>query len=311
MRSPRFIRTRILRARAECDKIAAMPTFVRPLFAIVRRCLKRRRVARPAAIWLCTAFLAANGSICLAQRPAQEPISDKRYTPADLGYELVWEDQFDGDTLDPKKWEVRGVGARGLGFVSPEAVRVEKGYLKLGAIKKEDGRILIGAVGTQGRFMSRYGYYECRAELQKSGGIWAAFWIQSAEIAKGEDPAIYGAEIDIMEFFKKLGTDIVSHNVHWAYGPHQQTTHGMQSHRKGVSEGFHTFAVEWTPEKYVFFVDGYKYYEVTIGISHIDEYLILSMEIPSELKELERAVFPEVFTVDYVKVYQRPKPAGR
>ena len=31
-----------------------------------------------------------------------------------------------------------------------------------------------------------------------------------------------------------------------------QTTHGMQSYRKGVSEGFHTFAVEWTPKKYVF-----------------------------------------------------------
>jgi beta-glucanase (GH16 family) len=89
---------------------------------------------------------------------------------------------------------------------------------------KKDGRILLGAVGTQNRFMTRYGYFECRAQLQKSPGIWAAFWIQSTEISKGEDPAIYGAEIDILEFFKKPGTDIVSHNVHWAYGPHQKTT---------------------------------------------------------------------------------------
>ncbi len=252
-----------------------------------------------------------HGNESLAQRPAQNPISQKRYTPAEMGYELVWEDQFNGDALDPKKWKVRGVGPRALGFVSPEAVKVEDGYLKLSAVKKDD-RILLGAVGTQDRFMTRYGFFECRAKLQQSPGVWGAFWIQSTEISKGEDPAIYGAEIDIMEFFKKLGTDIVSHNVHWAYGPHQQSTHGMQSYLKGVSEGFHTFALEWTPEKYVFFVDDYKYYEVTIGISNIEEYLILSMEIPSEAKDIEKTVFPDVFTVDYVKVYKKKSiPAGK
>ena len=246
---------------------------------------------------------------CWGQRPAQNPISQKRYTPAELGYELVWEDDFNGTALDANKWEVRGVGPRALGFVSPEAVKVENGYLKLSAFKK-DGRILLGAVGTQNRFMTGYGFFECRAELQKSAGIWAAFWIQSPDISKGEDPATFGAEIDIMEFFKKLGTDIVSHNVHWAYGPHQKTTHGMQSYLRGVSEGFHTFALEWTPDKYVFFVDGYKYYEVTSGISRIPEYLILSMEIPSDEKELKTAVLPDVFTVDYVKVYQKKGTKG-
>jgi hypothetical protein len=65
------------------------------------------------------------GVSCLAQRPAQGPISDKHYTAAELGYELVWEDQFDGDSLDSRKWAVRGVGPRGLGFVSPvDYVRV-------------------------------------------------------------------------------------------------------------------------------------------------------------------------------------------
>jgi beta-glucanase (GH16 family) len=192
--------------------------------------------------------------------------------------------------------------------VSPEAVTVEDGYLKLRALKK-DGRILLGAVGTQNRFMTRYGYFECGAQLQKSPGIWAAFWIQSTEISKGQDPAIYGAEIDVMDFFKKLGTDIVSHNVHWAYGPHQWTTRGMQSYLTGVSEGFHLFALEWTPEKYVFFVDGYLFYEITTGISNIEEYLILSVEIPSETSEVKDTVFPDVFVVDYVKVYKK-KPGA-
>ena len=71
--------------------------------------------------------------------------------------------------------------------------------------------------------------------------------------------------------------------------------------------------MEWTPDKYVFFVDGYKYYEVTTGVSNIEEYLILSMEIPSESKDLKNMVLPDVFTVDYVKVYKKkaPKPVDK
>jgi len=238
-----------------------------------------------------------------AQRPAQGPMSDTQYTPEDMGYELYWEDHFEGGELNPNKWDVRGVGPRAIGYVSPEAVKVEDGLLKLLAFEK-DGNILIGAVGTQNHLMTRYGYFECRAKLQQSAGNWAAFWIQSPLIAKGEDPAEYGAEIDILEHFKKLGTDIVSHNVHWAYGPNQQSTGGMQSYLEGVSEGFHTFALEWTPEQYTFFVDGYKFYEVKEGISHIEEYIILSMELPSKVEEMKNAKLPDEFVIDYVKVFK-------
>ena len=245
-----------------------------------------------------------------AQRPAQGPMSQKKFTPEKLGYKLVWEDEFNGDKLDTTKWKVRGVGERAIAYVSEEAVKVGDGYLKLYALQEGDS-LLGSAIGTQGLFLSKYGYYECRAKLQRSPGVWGAFWIQSPDISKGEDPAVYGAEIDIMEFFKKLGTDIVSHNVHWAYGPHQQTTHGMQSYLKGVSEGFHKFALEWTPDKYIFYIDGYKFYEVTQAISHIDEYMILSMEYPSVKEEISKTVFPDVFVVDYVRVYQKQKSSEK
>ncbi|NLP09904.1 family 16 glycosylhydrolase [bacterium] len=232
------------------------------------------------------------------------PLSPKQYTAESLGYKLYWEDQFDGDQLDPDKWSVRGIGRRAVGYVSAEAVKVKNGFLELSAFQRGDS-IMVGAVGTQGRFMTKYGYFECRAQLQKSSGNWAAFWIQSTEIAKGEDPARYGVEIDIMEHFKKMGQDIISHNIHWAYGPNQKTVGALESKRDGVTKGFHTFAVEWTPEKYAFFVDGYKYHELTHPISHIEEYLILSMELPNSLEGLKDSVFPDVFIVDYVKVYKK------
>ena len=237
------------------------------------------------------------------QRPAQGPISDTQYTAESLGYTLYWEDQFEGDALDPKKWAIRGEGKRALGRVSKEAIAVGDGHLTLKAFEK-DGEILVGMVGTQGLFETRYGFIECRAQLQRGGGIWAAFWMQSPLISAGEDPAKFGAEIDIVEFFRKLGTDIVSHNVHWAYGPNQQTTRGMQSYLPGVSEGFHLFAVEWTPESYTFYVDGYKFYEVKQGISQIEQYIILSMEPPQE-EEMHNMKLPDEFIIDYVRVYKK------
>ena len=240
-----------------------------------------------------------------AQRPAQGPMSEQKFHPKRAGYKLVWEDHFKGNQLDTTKWKVRGIGPRAVSWVSDEAVKVEDGYLKLFAMKKGD-KMLAGAVGTQGKFLAKYGYYECRAQVQKSPfGVWAAFWIQSTKISQGEDPKEYGAEIDIMECFRKLGTDIVSHNVHWAYGPHQQSTHGYQSYLKGVGEGFHTFGLEWMPDKYIFYVDGLKFYEVKQGISNIEEYMILSMEYPNDKEAVAMSVFPDVFIVDYVKVYQK------
>lgn len=249
---------------------------------------------------LCICFTA------IAQRPPQGPVSAVKYTPEALGYQLFWQDDFNGDRLDSNKWQIRGVGARATGFVSGEAVTIGKGYLQLHAIKRNDS-IFIGAVGTQNLFMTTYGYFECRAQLQQSPGVWGAFWLQSPKLSDGDDPSVHGAEIDIMECFRKLGVDIVSHNVHWGpYGPKQHTTRGMQSYLKGVSNGFHNFALEWTPEKYVFYVDGYKFYEVNQGVSKIDEYLILSMELPNEIKDLANAKFPDVFIIDHVKVYKKP-----
>lgn len=249
--------------------------------------------------------LCAFSVLGVAQRPPQGPVSDQKFSIEGSGYKLVWEDEFNGNALDSAKWKVRGRGKRAVSYVDDRAVKVEDGYLKLFALREND-TLWASAVGTQGLFMSKYGYYECRAQVQKSpGGVWAAFWIQSQDIAKGEDPAVYGAEIDIMECFRKLGADIVSHNVHWAYGPNQKSTRGMQSYLKGLGEGFHTFSLEWLPDRYIFYVDGYKFYEVTTGISAIEEYMILSMEYPNNLEETAKSIFPDVFIVDYVRVYQK------
>ncbi len=233
-----------------------------------------------------------------------KPISEVPFVPEKEGYELFWHDEFEGNRLDTTKWAVRAVGLRAAGYVTPEAVKVKDGHLIIRTFVEND-TIKTGAVGTQGKFETTYGYFECRAQLQKSTGNWSAFWIQSPYIARGEDPGKYGVEIDIFEYFRGQGGDFVSHNLHWAYGPHQKSTGAFLSKVKGVGDGFHTFAVEWTPEKYAFFVDGLRYYEIKKAISHIDEYIILSMELPKTRGFLREAKLPDEYVVDYVRVYKK------
>ncbi|HBG41715.1 MAG TPA: hypothetical protein DDZ96_08715 [Porphyromonadaceae bacterium] len=233
-------------------------------------------------------------------------LSQEKFNPSDEGYDLAWEDNFDGTELDTTKFKLRQIGPRRIGYNTSEAVSVSNGNLNLLYDIRGDS-LHSSAIGSQGLFETRYGYFECRAQLQKSDGPWAAFWLQSPEISQGEDPAKYGAEIDIFEYFKKYGQDTLTHAIHWAYGPNMVSVGPMKSGLKGLNEGYHTFALEWTPEKYSFFIDSLKYHEQTVGLSHIDQYIILSMELPEKLEGIKRAFAPDTFFVDYVKVYKKKK----
>lgn len=226
------------------------------------------------------------------------------FLPEDNGYTLVWEDNFRGNKLDTTKWRTRLTGARRVGYNDPSMVKVQDGNLLLMYDIKGDS-VLGAMVGTQETFMVRYGYFECRAALQHSIGPWGAFWLQSPKIFEGEDPSVYGAEIDIFEYFKELGSNKVASCLHWAYGPNMQSSNQMISELEGLSEGYHTFGLEWTEKKYSFFIDGLKFHEQSIGLSHIEQYMILSMEIPEKLENIKMACAPDTFKVDYVKVYKK------
>ncbi|WP_418892537.1 family 16 glycosylhydrolase [Limibacterium fermenti] len=235
--------------------------------------------------------------------PQNSALSQEVFSPEKNSYKLVWEDNFDGITLDTTKWIHRGTGPRRIGYNDPSMVKVSDGDLLLMYDIKKDS-IMAGAVGTQDTYQTTYGYFECRARMQKSQGPWAAFWLQSPQISKGEDPGKFGAEIDIFEYMKEYG-DTMTHALHWAYGPNQKSSGRLLSTLEGLSDGFHTFGLEWTPEKYIIYMDGLKFHERTDGLSHTDEYMILSMEIPATLENLKKACAPDTFIVDYVRVYKK------
>lgn len=243
-------------------------------------------------------------NFCRYARSVKSTTSGYVFIPDEHGYKLVWSDDFDGKELDTTKWRYRATGKRRIGYNDSTMVKVADGKLLLMYDIKGDS-VCASMVGTQKTHLTRYGYYECRAKLQNGVGPWSAFWMQSPKIFDGSDPKKYGAEIDIFEYFKELGDDVLTHNVWWAYGPHIQTCGQMKTTHPDLAKGFHTFGLEWTKDKYSFFIDGIKYHEQTKGVSNIDEYMILSMEIPEKLQGIKNACAPDTFQVDYVKIYQK------
>lgn len=239
--------------------------------------------------------------------PPNTALSQEVFNPLENGYKLVWEDNFDGSQLDFTKWNYRGLGnKRGSGYIDSRMVKVYDGNLLLMFDYQRDS-VFSGMVGTMETFQTKYGYFECRAQLNKGYPQSTAFWLQSPRIGFGDNPGRFGAEIDIAEYMRELGADYMTHCIHWAYGSNPQSSGRMDSYLHGLSKGFHTFALEWTPQKYTFFIDGLKYHEQTVGLSHVNEYMILSM-LPGLTFDKATAIYPDTFFVDYVKVYQKTTP---
>ena len=74
--------------------------------------------------------------------------------------------------------------------------------------------------------------------------------------------------------------------------------------------GYHVFSVEWSPEGYVFRIDGDTTYRTDKAVSARTQFLILSLLSSDwELPELDRSLLPATMSVDWVRVWQRPQRA--
>jgi beta-glucanase (GH16 family) len=222
------------------------------------------------------------------------------------GYKLVWSDEFDGTTLDMKKWDYRNLGPRRDAINVKETVTLDgRGHLRL-TTKKVGDTYHTAMIGTQGNFETTFGYFECRAKLQTQFGHWSAFWLQTPTMADPlNNPAVAGTEIDIYEYHKKLGRDVVVHNLHWDGYKKNHKKAGGKATVPGLSKGWHTFGLLWTEKAYVFYVDGKETWRTNIAISHRAEYIILSLEVGKWAGDIAKAKLPDSLYVDYVRVYQQ------
>ena len=221
-------------------------------------------------------------------------------------YRLTFSDDFEGGKLNKKKWEICPEWDRqdAGGRWDNDMVSLRDGYLVLTASMEGDTPVS-GAVRTKGHFAQKQGYFEASMSLQKAPGFWGAFWLMDPDMKdeKGNGAAD-GAEIDIMESFDAASGGI-NHAIHWdGYGPDHQSE-SYSRHRTALYEGFHTYALEWTENEYIFYIDGEETWRTDYpGMCEHELYLKLTTEFGSWAGSYDPAQLPDEVLVDYVHVYQ-------
>lgn len=235
-------------------------------------------------------------------------------------YALVFEDEFEGNTLNTDVWQYRGSGSRRGGFNAPSQVRVENGNMIMTGEYLKDGTYGEGWYTGMVKLKERYckGYFEIRCIVNSGSGFWSAFWIQAdapytASVSKG---GVGGCEIDIFEsmsYDNFIGKNSVTQTVHCAGVDGVQE--GFQSRNLGdfygnnIYEEYNTYGLEWTDDEYIFYVNGVETARTSFGngVSEVLEDVIVSLEIPGEeeLTGLDKETYKTEYIIDYVKIYQK------
>lgn len=255
-------------------------------------------------------------------------------------WKLVWNDEFDGDTLDETKWSYRlnfwgeranqftdkGVSLDGKSNAVFRPV-IENGMLKssqlqsgwnnfdeldLQALKDrfagkrdKEGYMRFWCLGDlkQPKFMHRYGYYEARVKFQKQNFWWSAFWLQAPAVGTLVDPGKCGIESDIMENFKE--GKLTAGNIN--YSPYVSDA-GRVYYPYEEDGQYHRFGMEWSKNGYVFYFDGKEVSRTDSPISHAEQFILLSTEIKGYRKNEPKTEWTDdelndCFICDYVRVF--------
>lgn len=258
---------------------------------------------------------AAHPAVTVAPNPAGNP------APPLPGYHLAWREEFDGMALDMSRWTAYE-GPRRDATNARDAVSVADGALTI-TTYTEDDEHRSGFLDTAGKEQWTFGWFEARVRFASSPGEWGAFWMTAPAMGSPVgDPASGGAEIDIVEHraADTAGADISNRyvaNVHWdGYGPDHKHEGGAGAPEPGavpLQGGWHTYALEWTPERYAFYLDGVKQWETRSGVSRRLEFVRLTCEVMDggwagsipAAGYGSRAGSRTKMQVDWVRVWQR------
>ncbi len=263
--------------------------------------------------------------------------------PQTAAFEMVWSDEFDGDSLNPANWDVQtgngaeegipGWGNNELQYYTADNISLVEGNLVLEARAGDSPEpqfgYTSGRIRTQGKPNGdiTYGRIEASIKVPPGVGLWAAFWML------GSDPSAYGVwpgrgEIDILESFGG-DTPFASSALHYGMqGPPEQFI-SKDNRDVDPTDGFHQYAVEWDQAQIRWFIDGQHFYTVRndtywnyyyAGMMtgfleggesapfNAAQHIILNMAVGGNLPGPPNSatVFPSQMLVDYVRVYQCP-----
>ena len=243
------------------------------------------------------------------------------------GWDIVWQDEFDGASLDINKWS-HEVGGHGFGnnelqyytddssnsFVDNGLLHIRAKYEPAGIGSPNNLRNFSSArLRTVGKGDWQYGRIDVRAKIALGQGIWPAIWMLPSDWIYGGWPK--SGEIDIMEH---VGHDEgrIHGSVHTDSYNHIIGTQRTNSKLiKDVKTLFHIYSIEWSEQKIDFFIDDTLHYTFQNDFSNdfrtwpFNErfHLLLNVAVGGNWPgpPNNTTVFPQDMEVDYVRVYEK------
>lgn len=240
---------------------------------------------------------------------------------------VTWQDEFNGPAgtpLDQSKWKF-DIGGHGFGnneqqyYTDSTSNVVQDGTGNLAITARRDnpnnyqchyGRCeyTSGRILTADRFTQRYGRFEARLKIPKGQGIWPAFWMLGSDI--GSNPWPNSGEIDIMENVGKEPNTVYG----TLHGPGYSGGESISRSRtigQPLGDAFHTYAVEWSPNQIIWFLDGAEFARLGPNDLGGDRwvfdhpfFMILNVAVGGNWPGYPDAStqFPQTMLVDYVRV---------
>jgi beta-glucanase (GH16 family) len=255
--------------------------------------------------------------------------TDREDVPQIVGYSLLWNDEFNGDTLEEENWtrevcdpfcinnELQAYTAK------DENIFIKDGTLVLKAIRTtdEEGNLTYtsGKVTSQSKQDFLYGKVVVSAKVPEGQGLWPAIWMMP------QDPETYGlwpecGEIDVMEILGNQ-TNIAYQTLNYGE-PHCQQQAMKMLDGGSFSDSFHEYSVEWEPGEIRFYIDGERiqtmndWFTADAGGDEemypapFDQAFFVQMNLavggdwpgnPDETTDFSKAEF----IIDYVRVYRK------
>lgn len=231
-------------------------------------------------------------------------------------YELVWSDEFNGNSLDTNTWNYEiGTGSWGWGnneqqYYTDRNIKVSNGTMKITAKREGYGgmKYTSSRITTKNKKNFKYGKIEARIKMPKFKGVWPAFWMLGANQDSVGWPKC--GEIDIMEAIND--ENLVYGTLHWFNDLGNNNADSGSSVAVANRTEYHVYGVEWTADKLRWYVDGKVYRTMDVSNDSFSEvrkeyFVIFNMAIGGQWPgyDIDETAFPATMEVDWVRAYKK------
>lgn len=194
--------------------------------------------------------------------------------------------------------------------------------------------LTVGSVTTENTMSFKYGKLEVRAKVPFKAGCWPSLWLRSHHATGKQENPNYELEIDIFEVFgaaDRLRANLHQQCINGESGNSKMTNYRDEEYvfanSENLSNEFHIYGFEWTPEKMSVSVDGVVFCTWNLDVASLQSYGLLgdvsgfdttlnilfnnhlftasSEYIEGELIEDSESNLPAEYVIDYVRLYQK------